>query len=128
MPDDDSTKAQKLALPCVLVDFPGEEPLAHEGQEWHKSTTSKLSAAELMGAAETGIPAGFNEIRDHDLSLYPEYPPEHSYYERRCNERIKLQRENDQFAEKRNRLVLQTWTIVFEILYACCLNKAPRPY
>jgi hypothetical protein len=49
MSTDDSSKAQTSALNTVLDDFPGEEPLAHEGQEWHKSTTCKLSAAELMG-------------------------------------------------------------------------------
>ena len=58
MDSGESSKAEKLSVKSIVLDnFPGEEPLAHEGQEWLESTVSKLSAAELMVVAETGVPA-----------------------------------------------------------------------
>ena len=108
-----------------LSDFPGEEPLTHEGNNWKMDTITRLSPHELVAVAETGIPPALSEIIDIDIDTFPELPADHPQHERRKLERIKIQTTNMGNEERRRRVTLRAWTTLFESLRSSCVKKAP---
>ena len=116
-----SSTTSKIELPP----FPGEVVLAHEGRKWKVAATVKLAPYELVVVAETGVPPAVNEIIDVDLDDFPELLQNHLQHERRKSERIRFQQQNDANVEKRARMTLRAWTLLFESLRSCCVPRAP---
>mmetsp|Transcript_10856 Transcript_10856/g.24987 ORF Transcript_10856/g.24987 Transcript_10856/m.24987 type:complete len:375 (-) Transcript_10856:417-1541(-) len=108
-----------------LSDFPGEEPLTHEGNSWKMDTITRLSPHELVAVAETGILPALSEIIDIDIDTFPELPADHPQHERRRLERIKILTSNMGNEERRRRVTLRAWTTLFESLRSSCVKKAP---
>ena len=108
-----------------LDPFPGEEVLAHEGRTWKINTITKLSPYELVTVAETGIPPAARAIIDTPLDDLPELPEGHAGFEARKKERRKIIKEIQENAEKRLRITLRAWNLLFESLRSCCLKRAP---
>ena len=121
MSDEKLSTTAKIDLPA----FPGEVVLAHEGRNWKVAATVKLAPYELVVVAETTVPPAVNEIIDVVLDDFPELPPNHPQHERRKSERIRFQQQNDANVEKRARMTLRSWTLLFESLRSCCVPRAP---
>ena len=80
------------ALKCILPQYPGEDVLAHAGQQWLEQAKPRLADAGLLAVAEGHDPPDVECIVDVDLVLLPSLPISHKEYRIR-----RLRRENSRY-------------------------------
>ena len=98
----DDRKSTKLDI--RLEHLPGPQSLRSERHKWMKDTIHIFNTHGLLAVAKGDAPAEFATMIDHDMSMYPELPPDHRHFESRQELRIKYEREN----QRNNLMKLQT--------------------
>jgi hypothetical protein len=116
-----SNSAKDTAFP----ELPGEQPLAHAGQQYREQAEATLATLGLLAVANGQPHSGTRAIVDIDLDDVPPLPADHRDFERRMETRTKIRAQNKANAERRLTIQMDAWTKVYGLLKRSTERLAP---
>ena len=96
---DHDKSPEKRRFEVILPDFPGQDFLAHAGQQWLEQAEARLAQAHLLSVARGGEPRAIKTIID--TPMLPELDPSDREFSRRVEYNMKAQTQNQSNYEKK---------------------------
>ena len=123
----DEIQGKLKSSPGTLVfdALPSESLLRHDGRKWWKAATEEMRMAEVLEVALGGTHPDCLLIIDTPLDDAPELPISHPHHERRKEYRNKVLLENQKNRQKRLRIQLRAWDLLYAASRKCCIDTAP---